>query len=134
MKEMNCSIYYYPILFYICFFSFFMILIYVLSLSNFIHKGKSVSSHSSCTISYSKLFLFKWYSSRLNVRRNELCKKVWDGICVPGSRLHHLVPPKRADCHAYELRNKNHASLFKCRTERFKKSFFPTMASNAQSL
>ena len=25
-------------------------------------------------------------------------------------------------------------SLFKCRTERFKKSFFPTMASNAQFL
>ena len=73
-------------------------------------------------------------STRLNVRRDELCKKVWDGICVPGSRLHHLIPPKRADCHAYELRNKNHVSLFKCRTERFKKSFFPTMASNAQSL
>ena len=134
MKEMNCSIYYYPILFYIYFFSFFMILTSVLSLSNFIHKRKSVSSHSSCTISYSKLFLFKWFSSRLNVRRNELCKKVWDGICVPGSRLHHLIPPKRADCHAYELRNKNHVSLFKCRTERFKKSFFPRMASNAQSL
>ena len=73
-------------------------------------------------------------STRLNVRRDKLCKKVWDGICVPGSRLHHLIPPKRADCHAYELRNKNHVSLFKCRTERFKKSFFPTMASNAQSL
>ena len=73
-------------------------------------------------------------STRLNVRRDELCKKVWDGICVPGSRLHHLIPPKRADCHAYELRNKNHVSLFKCRTERFKKSFFPTMASNAQFL
>ena len=68
------------------------------------------------------------------VRRDELCKKVWDGICVPGSRLYHLIPPKRADCHVYELRNKNHVSLFKCRTERFKKSFFPTMASNAQSL
>ena len=73
-------------------------------------------------------------STRLNVRRDELCKKVWDGICVPGSRLHHLIPPKRADCHAYELRNKNHVPLFKCRTERFKKSFFPTMASKAQSL
>lgn len=73
-------------------------------------------------------------STRLNVRRDELCKKVWDGICVPGSRLYHLIPPKRADCHVYELRNKNHVSLFKCRTERFKKSFFPTMASNAQSL
>ena len=73
-------------------------------------------------------------STRVNVRRDELCKKVWDGICVPGSRLHHLIPPKRADCHAYELRNKNHVSLFKCRTERFKKSFFPTMTSNAQSL
>ena len=73
-------------------------------------------------------------STRLNVRRDELCKKVWDGICVPGSRLYHLIPPKRADCHVYELRNKNHVSLFKCRTERFKKSFFPTMASNAQFL
>ena len=73
-------------------------------------------------------------SIHLNVRRNKLCKKVWDGICVPGSRLHHLIPPKRADCHAYELRNKNHVSLFKCQTERSKKSFFPTMASNAQSL
>ena len=47
---------------------------------------------------------------------------------------YHLIPPKRADCHVYELRNKNHVSLFKCRTERFKKSFFPTMASNAQFL
>ena len=64
-------------------------------------------------------------STRLNLRRNELYKKVWDGICVLGSRLHHLLPPKRADCHAYELRNKNHVSLFKCRTERFKKIFFP---------
>ena len=73
-------------------------------------------------------------STHLNVRRNKLCKKVWDRICVPGSRLHHLIPPKHADCHAYELRNKNHVSLFKCRTERSKKSFFPTMASNAQSL
>ena len=73
-------------------------------------------------------------STHLNVRRNKLCKKVWDRICVPGSRLHHLIPPKPADCHAYELRNKNHVSLFKCRTERSKKSFFPTMASNAQSL
>ncbi|PFX13030.1 Tetratricopeptide repeat protein 28 [Stylophora pistillata] len=73
-------------------------------------------------------------STRLNVRRDELCKKVWGGICVPGSRLYHLIPPKRADCHVYELRNKNHVSLFKCRTERFKKSFFPTMASNAQFL
>ena len=73
-------------------------------------------------------------STRLKVRREELCKKVWEGICVPGSRLHHLIPPKRADCHAYELRNKNHVSLFKCRTQRFKKSFFPAMESNAQSL
>ena len=73
-------------------------------------------------------------STCLNVKRNELCKKVWDGVYVPGSRMHHLIPPKRADCHAYELCNKNHVSLFKCRTERFKKSLFPTMASNSQSL
>ena len=26
-------------------------------------------------------------STRLNVRRDELCKKVWDGICVPFSLL-----------------------------------------------
>ena len=37
-------------------------------------------------------------------------------------------PPLRAECHSYNLHNNNKVSLIKCRTERYKKSFFPTMA------
>ena len=63
-------------------------------------------------------------STRLNVRRDELCNKVWDGICVPGSRLHHLIPPKRADCHAYELGKKIMYHSLNARMKDLKNLFF----------
>ena len=66
--------------------------------------------------------------SRLNQRRNELCYKVLKNIEQPDSRLHHLLPPLRSQCHKYNLRNNSDYDLPKCRTDRFKKSFFPAMA------
>ena len=49
-------------------------------------------------------------------------------LLQPDSRLHHLLPPLRSQCHKYNLRNNSDYDLPKCRTDRFKKSFFPAMA------
>ena len=65
----------------------------------------------------------------LDVRREELCLKVWHNIqSVPASRLHHLLPPMHTISQPYNLRNTRKTSLPKCRTERFKNSFFPVMS------
>jgi hypothetical protein len=66
---------------------------------------------------------------RLSDRRDTLCKKVLDKITVPSSRLNRLLPPTRVESHGRELRHSSYFSLFKCRTDRFKNSFFPAMCS-----
>ena len=67
--------------------------------------------------------------TRLDARREELCKRVWDTIASDTqSRLHYLIPPARSECQPYSLRNNSNKSVFKCRTDRFKKSFFPSMS------
>lgn len=70
--------------------------------------------------------------NRLDERRLKICSKVLKNIREPDSRLHHLLPPTRKDsvttCIA--LRNNNSLSLPKCRTDRYKNSFFPAMANS----
>ena len=63
----------------------------------------------------------------LEERRNEICKKIFKGACEASSRLHCNIPPKRKEVHGRSLRNKEKISLPRCRTERFKRSFFPAM-------
>ena len=61
--------------------------------------------------------------SRLNERRYVLCestiKKITDGY-----RPSHLLPQTGENVD-YDLRNFNNWASFKCRTDRFQKSFFP---------
>ena len=64
---------------------------------------------------------------KLNERRLNICSKVFSKICSPSSHLHHLLPPTRSSIHNRTLRNCNEPSLYKYRTERFKRSFFPMM-------
>jgi hypothetical protein len=73
------------------------------------------------------------YLPRLSDRRDTLCKKVLDKITVPSSRLNRLLPPTRVESHGRELRHSSHFSLFKCRTDRFKNSFFPAMCSRTMN-
>ena len=53
---------------------------------------------------------------------------------MPGSHLNSLVPPSRVGAHGRLLRKSNNYSLFKCRTERRKSSFFPTMCSKSYGI
>ena len=64
---------------------------------------------------------------KLSERLLNLCSKVFSKICSPSSRLHHLPPPTRSSIHNCTLRNCNELSLYKYRTELFKRSFFPMM-------
>ena len=61
----------------------------------------------------------------LRLRRDDLCSKTFDKIKRPESRLNHLMPITRARAHGRSLRFSNRPSIFKCRKERFKKSFSP---------
>ena len=61
----------------------------------------------------------------LYARRMELCSKIFTKINEPESRLCHLVPLTRSQAHGRSLRNKDRPSLISCKTERFKRSFFP---------
>ncbi len=71
--------------------------------------------------------------STLRARRDSLCIKTFDKMRQPDSRLNHLIPPSRANEHNCNLRYGNRLTLFPCKTERFKKSFFPTMYMCIQS-
>ncbi len=66
--------------------------------------------------------------SQLDKRYLEICQKVLIKINEPDSRLHHLLPPTCKECVTVNLRNSSNLSLPKCRTERYKNSFFPAMA------
>ena len=54
---------------------------------------------------------------KLSERRLNICSKVFSKICSPN----------RSSIHNRTLRNYNELSLYKYRTERFKRSFFPMM-------
>ena len=70
----------------------------------------------------------------LCARRDSLCIKTFDKMRQPDSRLNHLIPPSRANEHNCNLRYGNRLTLFPCKTERFKKSFFPTMCIQSHNL
>ena len=70
----------------------------------------------------------------LHTRRMELCSKLFTKIKEPESRLRHLVPPTRSQAHGRSLRNKDRPSLISCKTERFKRSFFPAMCLYAHGM
>ena len=72
--------------------------------------------------------------STLRARRDALCIKTFDKMRQPDSRLNHLIPPSRANEHNCNLRYGNRLTLFPCKTERFKKSFFPTMCIQSHNL
>ena len=61
---------------------------------------------------------------RLDERRLKLCSKVLSNIKHPNSRLNHLLPLTRKESTSMNLRNSSCLSLPKCRTDRYKKSFF----------
>ena len=62
---------------------------------------------------------------RLDVRRNTICTNTLRKIINQGPLKEH-VPQARGTAHHYNIRNSNNLSLFKCRTHRFKNSFFPS--------
>ena len=60
----------------------------------------------------------------LSDKRANLCTKTFSKICTPQSRLNRLVPKVRLNAHSHFLRNNQHLTLPRCRTERFKRGFF----------
>ena len=61
---------------------------------------------------------------RLDQRRNDLCMNT---IKISGGGpLSKYLPQTRACAHDYPTRNRNNYSTFRCRTERFQRSFFPS--------
>ena len=63
--------------------------------------------------------------TRLSDRRNKICIKTLQKIVKSGGPLAEHVTESRACAQQHKIRNLNHLSLYKCRTERFKNSFFP---------
>ena len=72
--------------------------------------------------------------ARFEDRRNELCMRAFDKITKGGPLSKHLAPI-RSIAHDYSLRNSNSWTSFKCKTERFRRSFFPStvLMANATS-
>ena len=75
------------------------------------------------------LFLKQFKDKKHVIRSTGYTIKTYDlrtfrKICMHGSRLNSLVPRSRVSAHGRLLRKSNNYSLFKCRTERFKSSFF----------
>jgi hypothetical protein len=64
----------------------------------------------------------------LKNRHDSLCKKLFQSMCDPSHKLHHMIPPKR------NLRNRTYPEYEtpKCKTERFKNSFMPWCLFNCQ--
>ena len=79
------------------------------------------------TLSYTKTpFKHRACCTRLSIRRPHLCLKTFEKTnSKTNSKLAHLLPKKRRECHGRCLRKSNSFSLFSCRTNRFKHSFFP---------
>ena len=83
---------------------------------------------------YQQAFIATTGCVSLHTRRMELCSKLFTKIKEPESRLRHLVPPTRSQAHGRSLRNKDRPSLISCKTERFKRSFFPAMCLYAHGM
>ena len=75
--------------------------------------------------SYSEA-LAKLNCPRLDDRRTFLCQKTIRNIASGGYLSRHL-PQTRESSHKYDLRKKSNFSTFNCRTNRFQKSFFPSL-------
>ena len=65
----------------------------------------------------------------LEDRRQSITWKLFLSVLHPKNCLHHLLPAKRNHDTISRLRLPRTYPLFKCRTERFKKSFFPSAIS-----
>ncbi len=65
---------------------------------------------------------------RLDIRRGKLCEKIMKKITFDGRLSRHLTLTRKNE-HGYNLRNVEQFSSFKCRTDRFGNSFFPSMIS-----
>ena len=63
---------------------------------------------------------------RLDIRRGKLCEKTMKKIAL-GSRLSSHLTLTSENEHGYNLRNFKKFASFKCRTDRFSNSFFPSM-------
>ena len=71
--------------------------------------------------------------ARLEDRRNEHCTRAFDKITKGGPLSNHLTPI-RSIAFDYSLRNSNSWTSFACKTERLRRSFFPTiLMANATS-
>ena len=71
--------------------------------------------------------------ARLEDRRNEHCTRAFDKIIKGGPLSKHLTPI-RSIALDYSLRNSNSWTSFTCKTERLRRSFFPTiLMANATS-
>ena len=70
----------------------------------------------------------------LEDRHNELCMTAFDKITKDGP-LSKRLAPIRSIAHDYSLRNSNSWTSFKYKTERFRRSFFPStvLMANATS-
>ncbi len=66
--------------------------------------------------------LSELHCPRLDDRRATLCKRTFEKI-TDGNRLSYLLPLPRENV-TYNLRNFNNFLSSKCRTDRFKNSFF----------
>ena len=75
---------------------------------------------------------FRYFA--ISCLKHALNRKTFAKIANPSSRLYHLLPPTRDVSHGRTLRNSDHLSLFACKTDRFKKSFFPQLTSTAHIL
>ena len=65
---------------------------------------------------------------RLEDNRQSLCLKLFNKLKTQrSSKLSHLVLCTRYESHGRLLRGVNNLSLYKCRTGRYRNSFFPTM-------
>ena len=63
--------------------------------------------------------------TRLSDRQNKTCIKTLQKISKRAGPLAKHVTQSRASAQQYYIRTLNNLSLYKCRTERFKNSFFP---------
>ena len=63
-------------------------------------------------------------TDRLEDRRDELCMRTFDKTTKGGPLSKHLTPI-RTYAHDYSFRNSNSRTSFKCKTERFRRSFLP---------
>ena len=72
--------------------------------------------------------------ARLEDRRNALGVRAFDKITKGGPLSKHLTPIGSI-AHDHSLRNSNSWTSFKCKTERFRRSFFPSavLMANATS-